>query len=122
MKFNPNGFSVVVALNLPSESADLALINLFYKGEVAKLNGYWEGESERSYQLSVDCLDIPKMRAALAVCNQEAFLYIATTGRTYLSYLDNVKLDEYIGTMSKSTKDSCCTYCRKSKTYWKAVL
>ena len=121
MKFNPHLHSVLFALNLDSQEEERKLIRSFYDGPIVELVGYWEGKEERSYQLDLNSkFNVWALDNALYECDQDAYVILKPSGYTMLAKPYS-QISQGIGMMQRIPyRESCCTYCPSTHTYWKA--
>lgn len=122
MSFNPDLPSVLFALNQPTINEDYELIRTFYDGKITRTVGYWKGAEENSYQIDLLGLDTQKFLGLLQDCSQENYL-VAYRGFADLLYVSKPNISKGLGKITKvGSKDTCCTYCPTTNTYWKAIL
>lgn len=128
MKFEPKQNSFIIALNRETKEEDLEIISSFYEGYPAELEGYWNGQNERSYQLDEHKVNMHIMVRILGVMSQESFIRLRNGNVALIqtpSPLGNPNDLRWaiIGriTQVKNRRDSC-TYCPTTQTYWKALL
>lgn len=123
MKFNPKLNSVILALNLPSQRQDVERIRQFYNGPIIHLRGLWKGNEERSYQLSMNELDVALMEDELLAQDQEAIVVLSSVGDAFLATPDCSFFSlKYLGKMTQIMDEApSCTKCISTNTYWKAL-
>jgi hypothetical protein len=126
-EFNPNAYSVIIALNLEPPQDDLALLTKWGITEVTPLIGSYAGKRERSYQIERKNIpSITQLRQLLQLRNQETMIYLKD-GKAYIGhkdfgyYTDN--MSPSYGYMKQVSKEQAkqtgyFTYCEATDRYF----
>lgn len=118
--FNPDDLSVIFAINSESLERDLEIIKTFSNAPIALLKGVWEGESERSYQVTTNNLNYDNFFEAMTTHRQECFIYLGLNRTTWLADVADNSINN-IGTMQEVAEPTGnYTYCETTNKYWRA--